>query len=143
VKSARHEARLWAVQLLYQREYNDQDITETFTDFWAERHYSKRMRDFTEKLVCGVESHREELNEWISRCAEHWDLKRIGTVERNIMRVALFEMRYCPDVPPIVAINEAVELAKELSNRESGRFVNGILDRAFKDGISKLPITDG
>jgi N utilization substance protein B len=57
----------------------------------------------------------------------------MGAVDRNVMRLALFEMNFCPDIPPVVSINEAIELAKELSSDESGKFVNGILDRARKE----------
>jgi N utilization substance protein B len=69
----------------------------------------------------------------LQRYAENWDLKRMGAVDRNVMRVALFEMLHRTDIPPVVSINEAVDLAKELSSDESGRFVNGILDRARRD----------
>lgn len=129
----RHEARLWAVQFLFQRDFNHGDLEQALEDFWSERKAGPKARAFAEQLIRGVESHRDELDARIQQYAENWDLKRMGAVDRNAMRVALYEMLYCPDIPPVVSINEAVEIAKELSGRESGRFVNGILDRALKD----------
>jgi N utilization substance protein B len=129
----RHEARQWAVQFLFQRDFNRDDLESALPLFWAGVKGAASTRRFAENLIRGVDAHREELDTSIQRYAEHWDLKRMGAVDRNVMRLALYEMLYCPDVPPVVSINEAVELAKELSGIESGKFVNGILDRARKD----------
>ncbi len=129
----RHEARLWAVQFLYQVEYNKGDRREALDLFWASRKAGPKLVAFTEELVDGVISHRKEIDSLLARYAEHWDVKRMGMVDRNIMRVALYEMLHRDDIPPVVSINEAVELAKQFSGDESGRFVNGILDRARKD----------
>ena len=131
--SNRHEARLWAVQFLFQRDFNDTDREAALVDFWAERKCSAKLRIFCEELIRGVELNREEIDQRLRKYAEHWSLERMGAVDRNVMRVALYEMLYCKDIPPVVSINEAVDLAKELSGRESGKFVNGILDRARQD----------
>jgi len=82
---------------------------------------------FTRELVEGVERHREELDELISAHAEGWTLERIAPVERNILRVALYELLHRPDVPDEVAIDEAIEAAKELCGADAPGFVNGIL----------------
>ncbi len=131
----RHDAREWAVQFLFQRDFNSGELDDAFQDFWADqdRKASDRMRAFTEDLVRGVEGHRDEIDVLLKRCAEHWDVHRMGAVDRNVMRVALYEMLHCPDIPPVVSINEAVDIAKALSSLESARFVNGILDRALKE----------
>ncbi|MBU1693092.1 MAG: transcription antitermination factor NusB [Verrucomicrobia bacterium] len=129
----RHEARQWAVQFLFQRDFNRDDLESALEFFWAGVKGAASSRRFAEDLIRGVDAQREELDRRIQQYAEHWDLKRMGAVDRNVMRVALYEMLHCPDVPPVVSINEAVELAKELSGAESGKFVNGILDRARKD----------
>ena len=129
----RHEARQQAVQFLFQRDFNPGELNEALTVFWTEAKATKRFRQFAEDLIRGVELHRKALDEKIQKYAEHWDLKRMGAVDRNVMRLALYEMLFCPDIPPVVSINEAVELAKELSGVESGKFVNGILDRARLD----------
>ena len=147
--SSRHDARLWAVQLLFQRDFNDTELEAAFADFWPERKTSANTRIFCEDLIRGVESHRKVLDERLRKYAEHWSLERMGAVDRNIMRVALYEMMFCKDIPPVVSINEAVDLAKELSGRESGKFVNGILDRARQDierparVTTKQPIENG
>ena len=130
---ARHQARLLAVQFLFQRDYNTGDLAEALADFWDARRTPENARAFAEALIHGVEGHRPELDERLRAYAEHWDLERMGAVDRNVMRLALFEMWHCADIPPVVSINEAVDLAKEFSGLESGRFVNGILDRAARE----------
>ncbi len=129
----RHEARMWAVQFLFQRDFNPGELEAALACFWGDKKANAKAREFTEKLVRGVEAHVKDLDVLLKNCSEHWDLKRMGAVDRNVMRVALYEMTYCADIPPVVSINEAVELAKELSGLESGKFVNGILDRARKE----------
>lgn len=129
----RHEARLWAVQFLFQRDFNHGNLEDALLQFWTDVKAQAKMRVFTEELIRGVESRKDTLDKSIQECADNWDIKRMGAVDRNVMRVALYEMLYRPDVPPIVSINEAVEIAKELSGKESGKFVNGILDRMAKE----------
>lgn len=131
--SKRHEARLWAVQFLFQRDFNHDDLDQALADFWQDRKAGAKAKEFAEQLIRGVEAKKAELDQRIQAYAENWNIKRMGGVDRNAMRVALYEMLYCPDIPPVVSINEAVEIAKELSTRESGKFVNGILDRALHD----------
>ena len=130
---ARHQARLMAVQFLFQRDFNTGDLDEALADFWAGRRTPENVRAFAENLLRGVETHRPQLDERLRGYAEHWDLERMGAVDRNVMRLALYEMWHCDDIPPVVSINEAVDLAKEFSGLESGKFVNGILDRAARD----------
>lgn len=124
---------MWAVQFLFQRDFNHGELDAALAYFWGDKKAGAKAREFTEQLVRGVEEHRKELDAKLKQYAEHWDLKRMGAVDRNVMRVALFEMLHCDDIPPVVSINEAVEIAKDLSGAESGRFVNGILDRARKE----------
>ena len=131
--SSRHEAREWAVQFLFQRDFNSGDLVPALAEFWLERKPSGKAQVFAEALIRGVEGRREELDRLLKQYAEHWDVKRMGALDRNVMRVALYEMLCCPDIPPVVSINEAVELAKAFSGPESGRFVNGILDRIYRE----------
>lgn len=131
--SSRHEGRLMAVQFLFQRDFNDGDMAEALADFWLARKTSPKLRSFAEELIRGVEAARSELDDRLKGYATNWDLSRMAAVDRNILRLALYEMMYREDIPPVVSINEAVDLAKEFGGRESGRFVNGILDRAAKD----------
>jgi len=141
----RHDAREWALQFLFQSEFNQEESLERgFKLFWQQIGEtspaegkeqpcpSTKARLFTEELVRGVIAHHPDIDPLIAQYAEHWGIERMGTVDRNAMRIAVFEMLYRDDIPPIVSINEAVELAKSYSTIESGKFVNGILDRIRK-----------
>lgn len=91
------------------------------------------VRAFAEDIVHGVESHHAELDRWIATASEHWRLERMSVVDRNILRIALFELLYCPDIPPKVSINEAIELGKTFGSPDSGAFINGILDHVHAE----------
>jgi len=129
----RRHAREWVVQFLFQRDFNAENLERALTDFWNEKQADPNLRRFTEELIRGVLDQLAELDAKIAAYAEHWDMKRMNGVDRNVIRLALYEMLYRPDIPPVVSINEAVDIAKSFSAPESGRFVNGILDRARKD----------
>ena len=131
--SGRHEGRTLAVQFLFQRDFNSGDLKEALADFWLENKAGPKVQKFADELILGVERERTELDRQLTHYAANWEVKRMGAVDRNVMRVALYEMNFCPDIPPVVSINEAIDLAKELSSDESGKFVNGILDRARKE----------
>ena len=88
---------------------------------------------FGDALVRGTKANQEKIDQTISRFTEHWDLERMAVVDRNILRLAVYELLWTGDVPPKVAINEAIEIAKKFGTRESGRFINGILDRVHKE----------
>ncbi|MGI6086795.1 MAG: transcription antitermination factor NusB [Kiritimatiellia bacterium] len=128
--ATRHAARAWAMQVLFSLDFNPLTPDQALALFWQHRKADERSQRFTGDLVRGVVAHRDELDELIRQHAANWGLQRINAVDRSILRIALFEMRYRPDIPPIVSINEAVDLAKRFSGGESGKFVNGILDQA-------------
>jgi len=92
-----------------------------------------KIRLFTETLVRGVLGHLGEIDEKLKSYTQNWPLHRMGSVERNVLRLAFYEMMYCTDVPPAVVLNEAIDLAKYFSNADAGRFVNGVLDRLNKE----------
>ena len=153
----RHEAREWALQFLFQSEFNRADtLDEGFQLFWGHQDAENALatekaapspdgsppkmdraqakaRQFAEELARGVIAHHQDIDPLISKHAENWEIDRMGTVDRNAMRIAVYEMLYRDDIPPVVSINEAVELAKSYSSIESGKFVNGILDRIRKE----------
>ena len=131
--ATRRQAREWSFQLLFQLDLNPDEFEKVFKQFWRERKADPPTRLFAEALVVGVREHLSEIDAKIKEYAHNWDIKRIGVVERNVIRMALYEMLYCNDVPPVVSINEAVDITKYFGNAESGKFVNGILDRARKD----------
>lgn len=99
----------------------------------AETLTAPEMRLFVERLVRGVRDHRSELDAVIGKASQNWRVERMARVDRNLLRLAAFEIRYCADIPPKVTINEAVEIAKRFGTRESGAFVNGILDRILTE----------
>ena len=87
------------------------------------------MRLFADPLIRGTLQYREEADALIKKHAQNWDLHRIAAVDRNILRLAVYEMLHRTDIPPVVSINEAVDIAKKFSTQDSGKFVNGILDK--------------
>lgn len=132
--ATRRESREWAIQLLFQVDMNPGvKLDGAFADFWLERDAPRPARNFAEQLVRGVVENREVIDEKIRAYTEHWDIGRMAVLDRNVVRMAIYEMLYREDIPPVVSINEAVDLAKYFSSTESGKFVNGILDRARKE----------
>ena len=135
----RREGREAAVQFLYQFDVNRQPVDELLLSFWKLRsgpgkaETSAKTKVFTEELVKGVTSHLPEIDALISKFTANYEIHRIAVVDRNILRVGIYEMQHCTDVPPVVCINEAIEVAKKFGSEESGRFVNGILDRVRAD----------
>jgi len=132
----RRKARELALQLLFQTEYNpgQGDLPGTF---WRSHEAAPPVREFSTLLVKGVIEHLVEIDRLIEKNAENWTPERMSTVDRNILRIAIFELCYLKDIPVRVSINEAIEVAKRFGNEGSGAFVNGILDRIFKEVIEK------
>jgi transcription antitermination factor NusB len=132
--SRRRLARELAVQFLYQFDLAGGSLDDAFPLFWeTQTEVDDTGRRFAEELVRGVFEQRAGIDEKIVKYTENWDLPRIAAVDRNILRLAMYEMLYRDDIPPVVSINEAVDIAKKFSTRESGAFVNGILDRLKAD----------
>jgi N utilization substance protein B len=149
----RREARERAVQFLFQHDLNPpENLDAALEVFWHAQRLAAHTDDskptwgqrielppptteeaslrlFADPLIRGTIEHRNECDEVIKKHAKNWDLHRIATVDRNIMRLAIFEMLHRDDIPPVVSINEAVDIAKKFSTHDSGKFVNGILDK--------------
>jgi transcription antitermination protein NusB len=131
----RREGRETAVQLLFHWDLN---VREPLPDkgleaFWQLRPANQVTKDFAVRIAKGVIAEQAMIDEKISRYTANYELKRISAVDRNILRMAIYEMLFCNDVPPIVAINEAIDIAKKFGTEESGKFVNGVLDRVKLD----------
>jgi N utilization substance protein B len=126
---SRRKSRELALQILFLIDFSALSAREIFPPFVQEFRNQKELDDFTKELVEGVEKHREAIDKLIRQYSEHWSLKRISRVDRNILRLAIFELLWCLDIPPNVSINEAVELAKRFGTEKSSAFINGILDR--------------
>jgi N utilization substance protein B len=129
---ARRRARELAVQILYQMEANPLDPPEALESFWQSVSAPGQIKEFATRIVEGVHQHREEIDRLIGKYSEHWRLERIDRVDKNILRMGVFELLYCDDIPVKVALNEAIDIGKKFGTEESGAFINGILDRISK-----------
>jgi transcription antitermination protein NusB len=150
----RREARERAVQFLFQHDLNPPDnLSAALEQFWETQRAAAiaeekatatwgvpvqlppptaeeaAVRLFADPLITGALEHRDEADTVIKKHTKNWELHRIAAVDRNILRLAIFEMLHRVDIPPIVSINEAVDIAKKFSTQDSGKFVNGILDK--------------
>ncbi len=127
----RHDARELTLQILFQRDFHGS--TEFWLEqFWSQQKASKSVREFAEALVAGVETHRVELDGLIATYAKNWTIDRMPIVDRNILRQAMYELLWVPDVPAKVTVDEAIQLTKCFADDETRRFVNGILDQLIK-----------
>ena len=130
----RRKAREVALQFLYQLDqHGETDPRAHEPEFWARHPVDEETRAFVSELVRGVTQRHAEIDKLIADYTEHWDIDRMAVVDRNILRLAVWELLDHPSVPPKVAINEAIEIAKKFGTGESGRFINGILDRVHKE----------
>jgi len=125
----RTKARERAMQALYQIDVAATDLDEALARFWRSfEPVEREVRELTEALVRGVAEHRHEIDEAIEEVSTNWRLDRMAKVDRNVLRLAVFELRWS-EVPVKVCINEAIELGKKYGSESSGAFVNGVLDR--------------
>lgn len=125
----RRRAREYALQILFQLDVRKEKPSATvFKRFWDEHPPDDEVKTFTEEIVKGTHKHVEKINKQIHACAKNWSLDRMATVDRNVLRMAVYEILYRVDIPASVTINEAIEIAKKYGTDDSGAFVNGILD---------------
>jgi transcription antitermination protein NusB len=149
----RRVAREKALQFLFQHEVNPgENLARELDGFWAEQFQAMReergekppeegqstppptadeaaVRAFADGLIEGTIAHRDQIDAELARVMINWSLHRLAAVDRNILRIAVFELRHRTDIPPVVSINEAIDIARKFSTSDSGKFVNGILDR--------------
>ncbi len=123
----RREARCIALLILFEVDLTAHDPDTVLQRYIEDSAIKERVRSYTEDLVTGVFKHKSEIDEQISRAAPRFAIDQIAAVDRNVLRVALYEMRDDSAVPFKVAINEAIEVAKDYGGEGSGRFVNGVL----------------
>ena len=133
----RRKSRESALQVLYQLNIAKQDATTALTRFQEHFLSDGEADDFLKRLVLGVLEHFSELDRLIEKYSENWRLDRINMIDRNILRIALFELLYCDEIPPKVTINEAIDLGKRFGSEDSGSFINGILDRIQNEAVKK------
>jgi N utilization substance protein B len=130
----RRDAREAAIQFLYQVDtHRPAALDAALQAFWKQSEEKKVVCDFAADLIRGVLDKLPEVDAKIRTLADNWDFERLATVDRNILRLAIYEMLFRPEIPPVVSINEAIEIAKKFSTAESGKFVNGLLDRVKQE----------
>ena len=125
----RREGREAAIQFLYQRDLGGGAGISDLQEFYAFRGLSPSARRFCEGLVSGLLDHTSDIDVALREHTQNYELERLSAVDRNILRLAIHEMLFCDDIPPVVSINEAIDIAKKYGTEESGRFVNGVLDK--------------
>jgi N utilization substance protein B len=138
--SARSKARKQALDLLYETDIRGTNLVETLVlrDVPADGQDARPIREYTKELVNGVSENRRKIDELITTYAQGWDMDRLPAVDRNILRLGIFEILWSTDVPTSVAIDESLVLAKELSSDDSSKYIHGVLGRiaSIKDTIS-------
>ena len=133
----RSKARAVALSLLYQIEISKVDFHQALQDYSENYPQKQEVTDFFSLLVEGVITNMSSIDALIKKHVKNWEIKRMAVVDRNILRMGCFELLFSEDIPPKVAINEAIELAKRFGDVDSPRFVNGILDKIYKMERSK------
>lgn len=138
--SARSKARKQALDLLYETDIRGTNLVETLNerDIPAEGPDARPIREYTRELITGVSDNRRKIDELITTYAQGWDMDRLPAVDRNILRLGIYEILWSTEVPTSVAIDEALDLAKELSSDDSSKYIHGVLGRiaSLKDTIS-------
>ncbi len=131
---ARRRARECALQMLFSYDVARPSVEELVETFWGEMaEAAEEVRVFANELAVGTITHLEEIDERIKIRTEHWRIPRMAIVDRNLLRMAVYEFLYQPNTPKTVAINEALEIARRFSTNEATQFINGILDAIKRD----------
>ena len=128
----RTRARECALQILYALDICTGNSQEIIESYWQQNQEEKAIKEFASILISGVINNLKNIDLLITKYTDNWRIERMAVIDRNIIRMAAHELLFVDDIPPKVSINEAVELAKKFGDDESGRFVNGILDKINK-----------
>lgn len=131
---SRRLARETALQVLYQIDLtgDQSDLPRTLAHWAGEFAVPPSSMDFAQSLVEGTLKYREEIDQQLAQLSQGWRMERMAAVDRNLLRLAAYEILYCPDIPGKVTLNEAIELAKSFGGSDSAKFINGILDRLLE-----------
>lgn len=129
----RRQAREIALQVLFYMDMRQDFRTEILLNFCDNFLFDDTPREFFTNLVNGILEQRSKLDARIVAASKNWRLERMSVVDRNAMRIAVYEMLYCDDIPPVVSINEAIEIVKKFGSDDSGAFINGILNTIWKE----------
>lgn len=133
----RSHSREFALQVLYQIDITGDDLEQALTSFWKTQKDDpdSSVKEFADVLVKGTIANLAIIDQKVSERAKNWQLKRMAVVDRNIIRLASYELLFCPQTPAKVVINEAIELSKRFSDLEAAKFVNGILDKIKEEEV--------
>lgn len=135
----RTKARECALKILYAIDITKDNPEERIKNFWDNHDtVNKEIKEFADYLVNGTCKNKELIDKAITKYATNWQIERMATIDRNIIRIATFELLFSEDIPPKVSINEAVEIAKKYGDKDSSKFVNGVLDRINKQEAKKM-----
>ncbi len=138
MSSSRHLARTLAMQSLYEWDFKGDNLNEVRDYVIREFGRDIDSTDFTGRLVSGVEKNLKKIDKIIQDCAPEWPLDQIAKIDKAVMRVGIFELLFSNEVPPKVAINEAVEIAKIFGSESSSKFVNGVLGTVYRENEAKI-----
>ena len=133
----RRRSRESALQVLYLWDMTQQDARKGLVHLKEHFSLKEESDPFLDLIVQGVLTHCPEIDRLLEKYSEHWRLGRMAPVDRTILRIAIFELLYCEEIPPKVTLNEAVDLGKQFGSEESGSFINGILDRILNEVVRK------
>ncbi|MBI2985593.1 MAG: transcription antitermination factor NusB [Deltaproteobacteria bacterium] len=134
----RRKGRELALQALYQMEMTGDESPASLEFFLTHFEGSPGAKDFARRLASGVVAHRKEIDRLIERCAEHWRLKRMAKVDLTVLRMATYELLFCPDIPMNVSMDEAIEIGRRYGSGDSATFINGVLDQvAYASGMKE------
>ena len=136
----RRISRELALQVLFQIDLVNANMEESFKYIFDNHKYPEEVKEFTLLIVKGVVSRLSEIDKAIKAYTDNWSLERITNIDRNILRMAIYEILYLKDIPKSVSINEAIELAKKFGTKSSFSFVNGVLGKIDKDNMEENKI---
>ena len=130
----RTKAREYALQILYAVDITKDEPKECIERFWEDSDESSdEVKAFAGEIVLGVCDNGKKIDSLIAKYATNWQLNRMAVIDRNVLRAAAYELLFREDIPPKVAINEAIDMAKKYGDKDSGSFVNGVLDKIYKE----------
>ena len=129
----RREARELALKFLYQTEFNSENPNLELDSFFVRLNTAKEVKNFTQALIKKFLMHQKEVDELLKKISSNWTQDRMAVIDRNILRLGVSELLFDSTTPPKVVINEAIEIAKKFGTDESPDFINGVLDKIFKD----------
>ncbi len=135
----RRFSRELVIQFLYLTEMNEGDIASQLKSFWEDNSCDGEVQSFAEDILNDIFNHKKEIDARLEKYSDNWTLSRMTVIDRNLLRLAASELMYSKTVPPKVAIDEAVEIAKKYGSEDSPNFINGILDRILKEIKPDIP----